>query len=163
MSNDLQQFVKRFLTGRINWWKVPRSGAIINYGSIISLCLYRKAPFQVELFIVPYAPSSFTNHRHPHVDSYEFPLSGDHTLFFDSEPCYSKEAMEAWVKGIYNCEALSIPSTQYHSGVGRTPYAFLSMQQWPHGVEPISVGYDWEGLPSSTVHATLLTEATAHG
>ena len=152
---ELEEFTKKFLKGRINWWIVPRLG-VTNFGSIISMVLYRKAPFQVELFIVPEANSSFTNHRHPNVDTYEFPLSGEHMLYFDEKPVYYEEDMKDWVKGLHNTGPLHILPEQFHSGKGVTPYAFLSIQKWLNGVEPSSVGFDWIGEPSSTEHETLL-------
>lgn len=153
-EKSLEEFVARWMKGRVNWWAVPRLG-VTNFGSIISMVLYRQAPFQVELFIVPNAPSSFPNHKHPHVDSYEFPLSGDHTLFFDNKPLYNQYNMTRWVNNEVDSPPVHIKPDQYHSGEGRTPYAFLSIQKWLDGVVPTSVGLDWYGEASSEVHEEL--------
>lgn len=150
----LEEFTKKFLQGRINWWNVPRLG-ITNFGNIISMLLYRENPFQVELFIVPYHNSSFTNHRHPNVDTYEFPLAGIHTLFFDGKPLYSEEDMSNWIDRIRDTGPIHIPPEQFHSGKGKTPYAFLSIQQWLNNTEPTSVGLDWIGEPSSIEQEAL--------
>ena len=155
MSAQLDQFVKRFLTGRINWCGVPRIGAIRNFGNIISLVLYRKPPFQVELFIVPHQTSSFTVHKHPNVDVVEFGLTGDAELFINGQCTHSREQMAQWLSGSIHTYPIAISPESWHSGFGYTPYSFLSIQMWMNSVEPSSVGLDWEGEPSSDEQEAL--------
>lgn len=155
-NGDFYKFVKRFLAGRINWWSVPRRGAIINFGNIISFVLYRQGQYQIELFIAPFTPSSFTSHRHPNVNTFEFPLSGDNIVYFDGVPVHSKEEIDLWLSGGSNTQPLHIPPSQYHSGTAYTPSAFLSIQMWLDGVTPTSVGLNWEGEPSSVIHEKML-------
>ncbi|MGL5936903.1 MAG: hypothetical protein ACRCZI_14910 [Cetobacterium sp.] len=155
-DSDFIKFVGRFLTGRISWLSVPRVNAITNFGNIISFVIYRKDQYQVELFIVPSSPSSFTNHRHPDVDTYEFPLSGDNTLYFDGRPIYTEAQINVWLSGLSKSQPVHISPSQYHSGDARTPYAFLSIQYWLNGVPPSSVGLNWDGELSSSEQAYML-------
>lgn len=156
--SELQQFAKRFLTGRINWWAIPRSPtAVTNFGNIISLILYRKGQFQVELFIVPHSQSQFCEHRHPDVDVMEFGLTGDAALFINSAPSCSEEDVNAWLLGEKETVPIHIAPTDLHSGCGYTPYAFLSIQHWLHNVPPSSVGLNWTGAPASEEQAALWT------
>lgn len=157
-TDDLAFFVRHFLTSRFQWWNIPRVDAIINFGSIVRLLLYRKDQFQVELFIVPDSNSSFTLHCHPNVDTYEFPLTGDNRLFLDGHCVFSDEQVQQWLTGAVKSQPVHIGPKCYHHGYGNTPYAFLSIQHWLNNIPPSSVGYDWEGIPSSLQHAQLLAD-----
>lgn len=148
-EENLESFAKRFLAGRINWFAVPKRNAIINFGNVISLVLYRKLHFQVELFISPFTQSSFTYHRHPNVDTMEFGLCGEADMFVNGMPAYSQEQLEKWLNGEAVTQLVRLKPDDWHSGCGRSPYAFLSIQHWLNNVEPTSVGLDWVGEPSS--------------
>ena len=152
-KDELQQFAKRFLTGRINWWNVPRTNAITNYGTIIGIVLYRKEQFQVELYISPYNIAAFAEHTHP--DVMEFSLTGDADLVVNGQPCYSKEDAQSWLQGLLPTLPIHIAPTSIHGGVSRTPYAFLSIQHWLNNVPPTSVGLNWAGKPVSVEQETL--------
>jgi len=156
--SDLEVFAKRFLTGRINWWAIPRQSAIINFGNIISFVIYRKEQFQVELFIVPSTPSTFTTHKHPNVDVMEFGLTGNAALYINGKESCSEQDVLQWMSGNLQTVPIHIAPTDYHSGKGFTPYAFLSIQHWLNNVQPSSVGLDWEGQPSSAEQSILLTK-----
>lgn len=144
----LPEFAKRFLTGRMNWYNIPRMG-ITNFGNIISMVLYRVGQFQVELFIVPHQKSSFTVHRHPHVDAVEFPLAGNSWLNINGQAMWTDEQVQQWLDGSLPTLPVPIGHNDWHEGGGSTPYAFLSIQEWLDGVVPSSVGIDWEGEASS--------------
>lgn len=156
ISTELDMFAKRFLTGRINWWNVPRQHAITNFGNIISFVLYRKKPFQVELFIVPHETSQFTKHQHPDVDVIEFGLSGDADLFINDICTHSRDQIGEWLAGTQKTVPIRITPQDWHHGCGYTPYAFLSLQHWLHDVDPTSVGLNWIGPASSREQAALL-------
>ena len=148
-KQTLEQFVRRFLTGRVKWWDIPKIGAVTNFGTIISLVLYRKGQFQVELFISGRNNGEFPVHRHPDVDTYEFPLSGDNILYMNGRPIYTPEQTAQWLTGNLYATAVHISPNDWHAGIGNTPYAFLSMQHWLNNVQPTSVGLNWIGDPSS--------------
>lgn len=155
--SPLQQFAKRFLLGRINWYAVPRLNAIYNYGDIISLVLYRKEQFQVELFIVPVSPSSFVEHTHPDVDVMEFALSGITELFVNGKLLSYTDIAEAdaWLLGDVPTAPICIAPGIPHRGQGITPYAFLSIQHWLNNTKPTSVGLNWHGAATSPEQAQL--------
>lgn len=158
LSDPLESFAKRFLTGRVNWRGIHRRDAIINFGNIISLCLYRKDNFQVELFIVPGSNSSFTAHTHPDVDVMEFGLTGEAALFINGARSCSTETVHNWLDNVVDTSPIRIRPTDVHYGYGITPYAFLSIQVWLNGVKPTSVGLNWQGLPASLEQAELLMQ-----
>lgn len=153
---SLLSFAKRFIAGKIRWSNVPRL-SIINYTSIISMLLYRELPFQVELFIVPFAPSCFPNHCHPDVDSIEYPLSGDSWLKINNQLMWTDEQKSQWLNGNLPSVMIPISHDDWHEGGGITPYAFLSIQQWLHDTVPTSVGLNWLGKPSSVEQEAMLS------
>lgn len=142
-EQSLEIFAKRFLTGRINWYNIHRD-AVCHFGDMIRFLLYREGQYQVELFITPHAPSSFPEHRHPDVDTYEFPLCGHNMLYMDGVPRYTEAQVDAWLHdGTIKSQLVHIAPDDWHSGGGNTLYAFLSIQRWLHGVSPSSVGLNW--------------------
>ncbi len=147
-DTTVEQFALQFLKGRIIWRDVPKMG-IINFGNIISMLLYRQPPFQVELFIVPHDKSSFTNHRHPDVDTIEFGLCGDNELFVNGKEGHTREQIKLWLADNYKAMPIHIRPEDWHSGIGHTPYSFLSIQKWLNDVQPTSVGLNWIGEASS--------------
>ena len=157
MNSDVSvlSFAVRFITGRLDWRDVPRLG-LINFGNIISLVIYRSVPFQVELFIVPHAPSFFTEHRHPNVDVVEFPLAGVNRLYINGVQVHSDLDTAEWVQGLQKSPLIQIKPTDLHSGDSHSPYAFLSIQKWLNGVTPTSVGLDWDGEPASPEQRVML-------
>lgn len=154
---EFSRFVKHFLTGRINWRAIPRQNAIYNFGNIISLVVYRHDQYQVELFIAPKAPSTFTPHTHPHVDVVEFGLTGHVLLNINNMPVCTVDEFHAWQRGEMNTVPVHILPTAIHSGQGVTPYAFLSLQHWLNGVAPTSVGLNWHGDASSVEQQAMWT------
>ena len=156
--DELEQFAKRFLTGRINWSAIDRKNGVINFGNIVSLCLYRKPPFQVELFIGPLDKSSFTEHKHPDVDVIEFALSGEAMLFINSASAHTEADVQQWVKGDVQTLPVRIKPSDWHSGFANTPWAFLSIQHWLNNVQPTSVGLNWIGEPFSVEQSEMWNE-----
>jgi hypothetical protein len=151
----LKQFAHEYLTGRYGWNHVPRMG-LTHFGNIISLILYRKGQFQVELFISPTETSEFSAHRHPDINAFEFPLSGRNVFYVNGEPVYNNRQIALWLWGKLPSQLIPVHHTDWHSGEGMTPYAFLSIQEWLHGVTPSSAGLNWEGPPSCQRQGELL-------
>lgn len=154
---NVMDFAKRFITGRLDWRNVPRGG-LTNFGNIISLVIYRQPPFQVELFIIPTAPSSFPEHRHPDVDTVEFALAGIGSLNVNGRVCSTQEQALLW----YNCQLPSplvhIQPCDMHSGQNTMPHAFLSIQKWLNGVSPTSVALNWIGEYGSAVQEEMVVK-----
>lgn len=153
-SWTVQEFASHFLKARIVWTDLPKFG-ITNFGDITSMLLFRHTPFQVELFIASQEKTSFPSHRHPHVDTVEFWLSGQGGLFINDVPVYTNEQMELWLAGDIKATPIHIAPGDWHNGYGITPYSFLSMQKWLDNTDPSSVGLDWEGETSSIEHAMM--------
>lgn len=153
---DLYQFAVDFINGKFAWLPcVPREG-VICFGSVISLVLYREPPFQVELIITPYMDSGFTEHRHPDVDTIEYPLCGDGDIYVNGKPTVTPKQKKLWMAGKLPSCLVPILHQDWHYGQNSKPSAFISFQKWLNGVQPTSVGINWEGSPISDVHKELI-------
>jgi hypothetical protein len=156
---SLEEFAQRFLDGNINWQNVPRDG-VTYFGVVLSMVLYRKGQFQVELVITPHEDAQITKHRHPNVDSIEFPLAGDGQMFVDDKPIFTELQKKLWKKNKLPGVLISVPHTSWHFGSGKVASAFLSIQHWLNGITPKnSVGLDWEGSFSSDAHEALVRDS----
>jgi len=136
-----------------------------DYGSVISLVLYRDARWQAEQFILRAGMGFPRQHRHPDVDSYEFILSTHVPLIVNGVDVSRSAAGMGYGNGgaSMNCGArYRVDATDWH-GVGDVPNggSFLSLQEWKHGVAPSSVGLNWEGTPVSDAHRRLLRRKDA--
>ncbi len=152
-------FARKFIAGKLNWLHCPRLG-LTHFGNIISQVIFRDIPFQVELFIVPSAPSSFTEHTHPDVDVVEYPLSGVNVLYVNGKEAHTVLQAEGWLAGELPSPLVRIEPTDKHSGQSDMLYSFLSIQKWLNGVAPTSVGLNWMGEPSSSEQAQMLYNKT---
>ena len=133
--------------------------AVYDYGFIRSLVVYRKAPFQVELFLVAPGGGFPQEHRHPNVDSFEVHIFGDLPLTINGVRAIPTIVNPKGDRPIHISRVLE---TDWH-GAAIMPNggAFFSIQYWLNGVPPTSVGLNWEGSPVSSEHAIL--QATTSG
>jgi hypothetical protein len=155
-DSSVEEFALYFLKSRLAWNNIPRVDNIKNFGTIISLTLYRQPPFQVELFIAPEANSIITTHRHPDVDAVEYGLCGDNTLIINDKPVYTSDQMNTWLLTDCDTPFVRIKPSDWHSGFNITSASFLSIQKWLNNVTPSSVGLNWEGEVVSNEHESLL-------
>lgn len=133
----LEQFMREWLAKRP--LLTPTDSPINIDGSLHGVVLFRKGPFQVQLFIV--APNSeIPDHVHPNVDSFEVYLSGE--MAFRKNGVYVTKWEDAEKLPGF---ALRVKPDDPHGGTfGPKGGAFLSIQHWLNGVKPSSVGNDWE-------------------
>jgi hypothetical protein len=127
--------------GRID----PRHVAIRDVGPIATITLHRAPPFQAELVLVKPGGQGFPEHRHPNVDSVEIVLSGDIRFTRNGAP---EPLCDGWPALVAEGRLglIGIPHTDWHgAAVGPDGAAFISCQHWLNGVEPTTVGADWDG------------------
>lgn len=133
---NLAQFLRWFLEQPIGAFQpVEVHRFVTSGGGVTSLVLYRKPPFQVELFILDPDCGSFPEHSHPNVDSIEFFLCGDIAFTRDGKELYPS------TDGVFGTK-IRVRAGQPHGAV-RASGAFYSVQKWT--VDPSSVGLDWNG------------------
>ena len=142
------------LTSFLNWWmksrpiNTPADNSVTQAGAIYGVVLYRQAPYQVQLFIMP-PYSSIEDHVHPNVDSYEVYLGGDINFRIDKE-MYEPQDLGAHVRVRPDC---------WHGGLfGSNGGSFLSVQKWLNGKAPTSVGDDWHDEQNNTVGLATFIE-----
>ena len=158
---SLSAFAKWFMAQPLSALRPP-AAAVYHYetkaGPVHGIVLYRKAPFQVELFSGVPGPvrfDDFPEHRHPNVDSIEVLLSGSvaFSLNGDSSPFAGHVSEVAADGASLNCgKRVRVRPEDWHSAVlGPESGAFLSIQHWLNGVQPTSVGLDWDGVEHISV------------
>ena len=133
----------------------PRQVIARDVGPICTLTIHRVPPFQAELVIVKPGGQGFPEHLHPNVDSVEILLYGDIQFTrngADDPLCRDWPAFRAAGR----LGAIGIPHTDWHGArVGPGGAAFISCQHWLNGVEPTTVGADWQGDPLSANHEAV--------
>lgn len=163
--DELTQFAHWFLTSRVAQLRPPHF-AVRDFGTVLSFVLYRRPPFQVELFINPPGDLGFPDqHRHPDVDTYEVHLSGE--LFFvkNGEQIATDDEVRAIAAdgaSLLSGQSVRVGPKDWHGATaGKEGAAFLSIQKWLNGAEPTSVGLNWEGNPAHPEQSKRWTEDPA--
>ena len=122
-----------------NWWletrpfNTPQTNVLSHVADTYGVVLYRKKPYQVELFNVK-PNSEIPAHIHPNVDSYEVFICGDINFMRDG----------SWQEGKILGDTIRVYPHTWHGGkFGERGGCFLSIQKWLNDVEPKFVGDDW--------------------
>jgi hypothetical protein len=131
------------LEGFLNWWmetrpiqSEPNEDRTVFDGALYGVVLYRQAPYQVQMFIIP-PNCEIDDHVHPNVDSYEVYLSGDIKFRIEGK------IVEDNVIRVY-------PTASHGGSFGPRGGCFVSVQKWLNGVIPTSVGADWKDAKGNT-------------
>jgi hypothetical protein len=120
---------------------------------VVGTCLYRDGPWQVEMFTYPASASGgeIVDHRHPNVDSVEVHVVGDIYFRVNGRQIATRQQYEMTDergRQLAAGQSLRIKPRDWHGAtIGPRGGTFLSLQHWLNGVEPSSVGLDWEGSP----------------
>ena len=151
IPTDLAEYAKRFVSMKQAEYRAPEK-PIRNYGAVTTIVLHREGQFQTELVIShPGSPEWPGEHRHPNVDSIEIEVYDCHGLTRNGEFVTKPDFVH---EGRYFVH-LS-PNDFHGSKSNENGISLLSCQKWLNGVEPSSVGTDWEGEPVHEAHRNLL-------
>lgn len=151
IAPDLLAYAKRFIDMRESEYQVPDKPIRV-YGSVTTIVLHREGQFQTELVIShPGSPEWPGEHRHPNVDSIEVEIFDCHGLTRNGEFVTKPDLV---YEGRY---FVHLSPNDYHgSKANVNGISLLSCQKWLNGVEPSSVGLDWDGEPVHEKHAELI-------
>jgi hypothetical protein len=137
------------------WRFVLGSGAEV-YGC----CIFRAAPYQVEMFTFPATPGRIgwrevPMHRHPNVDSLEHHLVGDISFVLNGKRVASDEQIsevdEDGAQRLTGAQLRIRPKDLHGGTVGPRGGVFLSLQRWPLGTVPTSIVLDWAGPAHTSI------------
>lgn len=150
-----------------HWWlqhkiiRPPFVDGIFYTDIAASLILFRKPPFQVELYISkPETEAPF--HSHPGVDSVLMYLTGNMNFgtdykvndYSDFQKPHSQYEDAHFMFGIYSV----VKNGGVHNLVTKKEGgAFLSFEKW-HDKTPTSVTINWEGDPTGEMHKAAIEE-----
>lgn len=158
----LTEFLHSSLNSRIGLATLaPRSQTtVMAHSSVSTFVLYRHQQFQLELVLIhPGSPEWPGVHRHPNVDSYEVALFLPIQFKKNGELVPGPELQVPVDLGVGTilADCVRLRPTDWHGALAQPQgAALLSVQQWLNGVEPTSVGLDWEGQPTTEGHAQQL-------
>jgi hypothetical protein len=130
----------------LHWWRKNRAINTptefpTNFNTTWSgVVLYRKPPYQVQLFIV-HPNSEIVPHLHPNVDSFEVFVGGDISFMHNGQ----------WFDQNKLGFPIRVKPNDWHGGkFGKRGGAFLSVQKWLNDVPPTSVDEDWHDKDNNT-------------
>lgn len=156
-NDDLKDFKNWFLKN--NTIKTPYDNPLMFIDGITGITLYRKKPFQVQLFICE-PNTSILEHSHPNIDSYELFLWGM-SFTHKGKTIINKEMATLKKNDISRCLnwTLRIKPNELHGGKSSNKGgAFISIQKWLNNINPTHVSKDWQGQPLGDKHKLQLNE-----
>ena len=135
---------------------VPQSpfDGVTRVGAFSGLVLYRKAPYQVQLWQCD-PNSEIPDHSHPHVDSIQQYLSGEMSLRLNGREVMPMNTVKDDGSGYSTARGAFIrvrPTDNHGATIGPMGACFLTYQHFLDN-NPRSVHMDWEGEPLSDEHA----------
>ena len=171
-ADPLEQFLRQFLTKGSPIGYVPLNGAVRYIDGVTAVLWYRKAPFQIQMFVVP--PNHIIpEHTHPNVDSYEVYVGGQ--IKFSHSGKFIISEADFMTPNEHGCSKvrggiIRVRPNDLHGGVfGASGGVFFSVQRWLNGVQPHCVSADYNGVVMGPEHmagvvfgeAELKSELTA--
>lgn len=149
----LEQFAEWFLkTGILA--RVPHDAPAHMLDGVTAVTLYRRAPFQVQMFVVP--PSHIIpEHTHPNVDSIEVYVGGDIRFSRAGKFLTDEQNHESTSSGVSLLRGFQVrvrPDDLHGGAFGTQGGVFYSIQQWLNGVAPTCVASDYVGVVMGPQH-----------
>lgn len=150
-----------------HWWlkhrpmRPPFVDGVFFTDIAASIILYRKGPFQVELYVSkPETESPY--HSHPGVDSLLMYLTGDLTFGKNGKPLDWSENQkpregDEEVHSLFGKYDILAPNESHNLKTNGKGGAFFSFEKW-HDKVPNSVTVNWEGEPSGVLHQKVIQE-----
>jgi hypothetical protein len=148
MEKDmLAQFKNWYLnSGQVNKIFTPFKNPLLFIEGVSGVVLYRKKPFQVELFICQ--PNTFIpEHTHPDVDSFELFLYGMKFTHSGRTVINLDEALEQTNDmPTHAYKTIRVKPNDIHGGTSsKNGGAFISIQHWLNDIDPSHVSSNWSG------------------
>ena len=141
----------------------PFKNAIYHTDNAMSLCLFRRGRFQVELYL-SMPNSGSPAHKHPGVESTFMYLTGNLTFNLEGQETHNtadkqkpKQMGQHEVHHMFGAKAESPDGLAHWLNVGPEGGAFLSFEYWKDR-DPTSVTINWEGEPVGEDHRKTLAE-----
>ena len=154
---DLREFKNWYLKNNII--QTPFKEPLMFIDGIAGITLYRKKPFQVQLFICE-PNTTITEHSHPDIDSYEVFLWGmsfthkGQTIISHKMAMLEKNDMPR----CFNWTLRVKPEDLHGGQASDKGGSFLSIQKWLNNIEPTHVSKNWKGNSLGAKHIAQLNE-----
>ena len=146
--DDLERFANWFTSNSSVIAAVPFNDAVHYVEGVACVLMYRSAPYQVQMFVVP--PNHIIpEHVHPNVDSIELYMGGQIRFSHSGKFVISEDSFTSPADNGLPVEAgrmIRVRPDDVHGGIfGPAGGVFLSIQKWLNGVEPHCVSADYSG------------------
>lgn len=158
----LANFLDFYLTNAGPIAFVPRQQTVHKVEDVTSVLMFRRGPFQVQMFIAP--PNYIIpEHKHPNVDSFEVYMGGQIRFSKHGKWTSTDAESNTEVEGMSTLrgKAIRVYPDDLHGGAsGPSGSVFLSVQHWLNGVAPSCVANDYDGLVMGPDHLSKVTSGT---
>jgi hypothetical protein len=130
---------------------------VTRVGAFSGLVLYRKAPYQVQMWICD-PNTEAPDHSHPNVDSLQQYLSGEMSFRLNGKEVMALSDVKDDGSGYSTARGATLrvrPTDSHGATIGPKGACFLTFQHFLDG-NPRSVEVDWVGEPLSADHAIAI-------
>lgn len=154
--DPLAAFANWFIQQPLGIHQLPFDG-VTKVGAFSGVVLYRKAPFQVQLWLAD-PNSEIPDHSHPHIDQIQQYLSGELSMRLNGNVVMPMEAVKDDGTGLSTAKYAHLrvrPTDNHGATIGPRGACFMNFQYFLDN-NPRSGHLDWEGEPLSHDHAIAI-------
>ncbi len=163
--DPVEKFCESFLKDMPVIGAVPYAGAVTKVQDVTGILLYRKGPFQVEMFACPEG-TIIPEHTHPNVDTVQVYVGGNIIFTHSGLYTYPADGVRA-MDGPLRCanrrgHLLRVrPDDRHGAVVGKGGGVFMAVQHWLNGIAPHSVAADYDGIAMGEDHLSKVVSGEA--
>jgi len=145
--DSLEDFVEWFMDSRMPIM-VPWDANVIQTDDATALCIFRKPPYQVELYLI-HPNMTIPVHGHPEMEVITVVIGGG----------------KLHNPGAYNCSSAwgymspKLTEGNVHGGTDTNDlggYLLLSFEKWPENTTITSAAIQWKGTTAGPIHDMLI-------
>ena len=144
----IEEFTDWYLSQRMPLM-IPWDAEVIRTDDATAICIFRKPPYQVELYLI-HPELSVSSHAHPGMDVITMSLGG------------GKNDTKSIMGTSTNWGNISenLKDGEFHGGqlVAKKSLGFglMSFEKWPDGVPMSSAAIHWQGKTAGPIHDSLI-------
>jgi hypothetical protein len=145
--DSLETFIDWYLNSRMPFM-VPWNANVIRTDDATAICIFKKAPYQVELYLI-HPNMTIPVHGHPGMEVTTLVMGGGNLGNIGVFGC-----SESW-----GYASPKLIDGAVHGGTNTNDkggYVLLSFEKWPDNTEITSAAIQWKGNTAGSIHDTLL-------
>lgn len=146
----IEEFTNWYLAQRMPLM-IPWDAEVIRTDDATAICIFRKPPYQVELYLI-HPGLSVERHAHPGMDVITMSLGGGKV---DTRSVTGTST--SWGDISEN-----LKNGEFHGGQSvlqkSLGFGLMSFEKWPAGVPMTSAAIHWQGKTAGPIHDSLINE-----